>query len=208
MISTPVQGVRIFLVDDHPSILDALQTIFIRNSHEVCGTATNLEKAVQALETCEPNLVVVDLSLCGESGLDLIVPLVERDIHVLVYSMHEDAATLRRALHAGATGYVSKREPMPILLEAVQHILAGKRYISPLVAINIESSSFTHTFQALSEREQQILALLTKGETNAEIAESLEISIRTVESYFTRMISKLDMQGMKDLRKYAITEGR
>jgi len=208
MISTPVQGMRIFLVDDHPSILDALQTVFIRNSHEVCGTATNLEKALQALGACEPNLVVVDLSLCGESGLDLIAPLVEREIQVLIYSMHEDAATVRRALQAGATGYVSKREPMPILLEAVQHILAGKRYISPLVALNIESSSLSQTIHALSEREQQILTLLAKGETNAEIAESLEISIRTVESYYTRMINKLDMQGMKDLRKYAIADGR
>jgi DNA-binding NarL/FixJ family response regulator len=122
--------------------------------------------------------------------------------------MHEDVVTLRRTLEAGATGYVSKRESAPILLEAVKKILAGEQYLSPLVALNLETSSFAQTQHALSEREQQILALLTKGETNAEIAESLEISIRTVESYYTRMISKLDLQGMKELRKYAIAEGQ
>lgn len=207
MIPTPVRGMRIFLVDDHPSILDALQTIFMRNNHEV-GTATSLEKTEEALATFGPDLVVVDLSLCGESGLDLIAPLVERDVPVLIYSMHEDAATLRRALQAGASGYVSKREPMSVLLEAVDHIFASKQYISPLVSLNLESSFFTQPQHALSERERQILALLAKGETNAEIAESLNISIRTVESYFTRMISKLDLPGMKDLRKYAIADGR
>ncbi|WP_319542105.1 response regulator transcription factor [uncultured Pseudodesulfovibrio sp.] len=208
MAPTPVQEMRIFLVDDHPSILSALQTVFMGNGHDICGTATDLETAVRRIATCEPDLVVVDLSLSGRSGLDLIAPLVERDIQVLIYSMHENAASLKRALHAGAAAYVAKREPLPVLLEAIQHISEGKRYVSPLVASNIESSSLTHAIQALSEREQQILDLLANGETNAEIAERLDISIRTVESYYTRMISKLDLQGMKDLRKYAITEGR
>jgi DNA-binding NarL/FixJ family response regulator len=208
MISTQIQGMRIFLVDDHPSILNALRTIFMGSGHKICGTATSLTLAMQELRGCGPDLVVVDLSLSGESGLDLISPLVEKGIQVLIYSMHEDAATLRRALQAGASGYVAKREPLSILLEAVKHITAGRQYVSPLVSTNIEQLSSAQTNNVLSEREQQILDLLAKGETNAEIAESLAISIRTVESYFTRMISKLGLPGMKDLRKYALAEGR
>ncbi|WP_419786340.1 response regulator [Pseudodesulfovibrio sp.] len=200
------QAFRIFLVDDHPSILSALRTIFIERGHEICGTAVDLESAMRTLDACEPDLVVVDLSLSGESGLDLISPLVERDIQVLIYSMHEDATTLGRAFQMGAMAYVAKREPLPILQEAIRNIVAGKRYVSPLVAANVESASLE--IQTLSKREKQILDLLAKGEANYEIAESLNISVRTVESYYTRMIAKLELQGMKDLRKYALTERR
>jgi DNA-binding NarL/FixJ family response regulator len=132
--------------------------------------------------------------------------MVERGVPVLVYSMHEDADTLGRALACGASGYVTKRETFAVLLEGVRRVLAGERYISARAAANLEADpqppAATGKAGPLSEREQQILELLAKGESNAEIAAELNVSVRTVETYFSRILNKLSLDGMRALRKY------
>ncbi|BBD09544.1 response regulator [Desulfovibrio ferrophilus] len=218
MTSAPItQGARIFLADDHPAVLDGLTLLLAQDNHVICGVATCLEEAMAAIDESRADIAMVDLSLCGESGLDLIPVMVERNIPVLVYSMHEDAATQQRAADQGASGYVTKREPSGVLLEAVHRILAGERYVSPRAAANLEAgapaqgvplSGNSVNTKTFSERERQIWTLLAQGESNVDIAAALKISVRTVESYYTRMMAKLELDGIKALRKLAISESR
>lgn len=201
---TPTQGIRIFLVDDHPAVLDGLTLLLAQDRHVICGSATTRAEALERIAPSGADLVLVDLALCGESGLDLLPDISALELPVLVYSMHEDQATISRALEKGASGYVTKRETSVELLEAVRRIHAGERHISPRAAASLD----TREAQPLSERERQILNLMAQGETNAEIAACLDVSVRTVESYCARIIDKLGLGGMKALRKHALTLAR
>jgi len=153
-------------------------------------------------------MALLDLSLGEVSGLELIAGLRERGIAVLVYSMHEDADTIEKAFANGANGYVTKRENADVLLTAVSDILAGRRHVSPRAAQSLANRLLSQpeaTREALlSEREKQILSMLGQGESNAEIAAAFAISVRTVETYFSRIIVKLDLDSMRELRRYAI----
>jgi len=206
MTANHTKSARIFLADDHPAIIDGLKLLLSQDRHTICGEATCRAEVLERLESSAAEVALLDLALCGESGLDLIPYMVERGVPVLVYSMHEDAATLERALACGASGYVTKRETFAVLLEGVRRVLAGERYISARAAANLEADpqppAATGKAGPLSEREQQILELLAKGESNAEIAAELNVSIRTVETYFSRILNKLSLDGMRALRKY------
>jgi len=203
----PNQRARIFLVDDHPAVRYGLTLLLGHDGHAICGeNATIADTLDTALET-HADLAIVDLSLGEESGFDLITELRAQKIPVLVYSMHEDAESIYRSLRSGASGYVSKREEADILRSAVQALLNGEYFMSPCaaeaLANRIDEFSGASNSQ-LSEREQQILILLGQGCGPSEIAETMSISVRTVESYCTRIIEKLALSGMKDLRQYAI----
>lgn len=196
---------RIFLIDDHPAVRHGLN-VLLSEEHEVCGEASCVVETLNRIETSSAEIAILDLSLGDESGLELINELHGRGMAVLVYSMHEDAKTIESAFAAGADGYVTKREVSSALLTAVSDLLAGIRHISPRAAQTLANSSLSpkNVEPKLSERERQIIAMLGQGESNGDIAVALTISIRTVETYYTRIIEKLDLSGMKTLRRYAI----
>lgn len=199
---------RIFLIDDHPAVLEGLSLLLAQERHVVCGEASCLAEMHARLDACRPDIVVIDLTLCEESGLDALPELLRRGIPALVYSMHEDSSTIKRVLERGASGYITKRETSTVLLEALRCVLAGERYISPRTAANLDEHDILAQMHpqapTLSERESQIIALLAKGEPNVEIATALGVSVRTVETYCARILAKLPLDGMKALRKYAI----
>jgi DNA-binding NarL/FixJ family response regulator len=201
-------GMRVILVDDHPAVRQGLALLFTQAGHTICAEAESRAETLALLDASRADIAIVDLSLGDESGLDLMKDLRERGVPVLTYSMHENFETIERAFGAGANGYVSKREASEVLLRATQEILKGRRFISPRAAQCLASSVLPpqegHGGIPLSERETQIMHLLGQGDSNAEIAASLAISVRTVESYFSRIIDKLGIYGMKELRKYAI----
>jgi two-component system, NarL family, invasion response regulator UvrY len=207
------EGASILLIEDHPTVRMGLSMLLSRDRHWICGEAGNRKELLTALSLLEPDrpeLALLDLSLGGEDGLDLIDVLRSRSIPVLIYSMHEDEGTVKRALAQGAQGYVCKRESSAALLAAVRDVLAGNRHISPLAAQNLSSplegvpQPSAASTNGLSEREQQILDLLGQGDRVQEIADKLNISTRTVETHCTRAIEKLDLNGMKALRRHAI----
>ncbi|HWR04784.1 MAG TPA: response regulator transcription factor [Humidesulfovibrio sp.] len=204
MSGQDASGARIFLADDHPAVIEGLTLLLAQERHEVCGVAGSRDEALLLLPESRPDLALVDLGLCGESGLDLLPELLALGVPALVYTMHEDAATVQNALSRGAVGYVTKRETSAVLLEAVRKVRGGERYVSPRAAANLAAAGGFLLSQALSERERQILKLLASGETNSEIAQTLQVSLRTVETYFSRILAKLDLDGMKALRKYAL----
>lgn len=197
---------RIFLIDDHPVVRQGLRLLFSQESHIVCGEAGNGRETLERIDSSGAEVAVLDLSLDNESGLDLIDALRAAGVAVLIYSMHEDAETIERAFAAGAGGYVSKRENEDILLDAVSDLLTGHRHVSQRAAQSLlnKALSGVDAGQMLSGRENAILSLLGRGMSNSDIAAALSIGVRTVETYFTRLIGKLGLDGMKALRQYAI----
>lgn len=203
---------KILIVDDHPAVREGLSLLLEQDRHTLCGEASSRAELVALLSSVGPDIALVDLSLDEESGLVCIPDLLSSGIPVIVYSMHEDLKTVKRALDCGARGFVSKREASVSLLDAIQAVLGGTSYLSPRVAANLESiegmiDTPTPSPQ-FSGREIQALTLLGQGATYADIASELDVSIRTVETYFNRMRIKLELDGMKALRKYALRECR
>lgn len=200
------KGVRVFLIDDHPAVRQGLALLLEQEEHLVCGEAESRAEFLARIDPAQADLALVDLSLGEESGLDLLDELRRRRIPALVYSMHEDCSTVELAFARGADGYVTKREVSSVLFKAVAEALAGRRYVSPRAAQSLASRMLAPSdpSEVLSQREEQILDMLGRGETSADIADALRISVRTVETYCARIIEKTGLAGMKELRKYAI----
>ena len=194
---------RIFLVDDHPLVRAALAQLLAGAGFKPDGQAGDSAEALAHPALAASQLVVVDLALGEKSGIDLIKNLRARGLAVLVYSMHEGSTMIRRALEAGASGYVTKREAAESLAVAIRAVLAGTRYLSPRAEAALRESS---SLDVLSGQQQQIYRLLGQGTSNEDIARQLGISVRTLESYCARILDKLGVQGIKDLRRQAIRD--
>jgi DNA-binding NarL/FixJ family response regulator len=191
----------VFLVDDHPLVREALGLLLAGAGIAVAGQADGNATALANPALAASRLAVVDLALGDDNGIDLIKLLTARGLAVVVYSMHEGSTVIRRALEAGADGYVTKREAAQSLLEAIRAVLAGDRYLSPRAVTALQELT---PLDVLNGQQQRIFKLLGQGLTNEEIARQLGISVRTLESYSVRINDKLGLQGIKDLRRLAI----
>jgi len=202
-------SIRLFLVDDHPAVREGLRLLLEQHGMEVCGEASDVAGTLAAIAGTAPDLAVVDLSLGEDSGLDLLRALgrLLPSVPLLVYSMHEDAFHVQQAFAAGARGYVTKREISTQLADAVFEVLPGRRCTSPRArAALAESSSGGQNTRALSPRELVVYRLLGRGYSSHAIAVELGVSRHTVDSYFVRILEKLDAPGMEALRRRAISE--
>ena len=197
---------RILLVEDHPMVRQGVRLLLEQAGLEVCGEAETRAGALALLDPARPDLLLVDLSLGEESGLQLIRALPQGGgaPPVLVYSMHEDWLHVHQALQAGAKGYVTKRELGDVLLEAIQAVLAGGPFTSPRAARAIAESPAEVNLEGilqLSAQELEIFSLLGSGQGVGDIADAKGVSRKTVESYCGRMQVKLGLKGMKELRQ-------
>lgn len=204
MTASP-QACNVLLIDDHPAVRQGLAALLASRGFLTLLQAATAEEARQVLDETRVDLAIVDLSLEQGNGLDLVPDLTGRGGRVIVYSMFEDARTIRRSLQFGALGYVTKRDDPSGLLEAVDRVINGEAYLSPRAASAVNEADNAATGKELSERERQVLALMGQGESNIGIAAALGISVRTVETYYARIGEKLDLSlSVRDLRKYAI----
>lgn len=197
----PSEPALVFLVDDHPLVREALGRLLAGAGFAVAGHADGNATALAHPALAASRLALVDLALGEDNGIDLIKRLTARGLAVVVYSMHEGSTVIRRALDAGADGYVTKREAAQSLLEAIRSVLAGDRYLSPRVMAALREMT---PLDALNGQQQRIFKLLGQGLDNADIARQLGISVRTLESYCVRITDKLGLQGIKELRRLAI----
>lgn len=194
---------RIFLLDDHPMVLDGLSNLLRGAGLAISGQAENARTTLEHPGLEESALVLVDLALGEESGIELIKLLRRRGLAVLVYSMHESPQVIQQALDAGAVGYVTKREASGSLLEAIRNVLAGERYLS----LRAEKALGMATpVDMLTGQQILIFQLMGQGLSNDDIARQLGISVRTLESYAARIMDKLSLQSMKELRQQAIRD--
>jgi DNA-binding NarL/FixJ family response regulator len=204
---------RVFVVDDHPLIRQALREAISRERDlEFCGEADDRDTALEGIAAAQPDLAIIDLRLRASDGLDLVRDLRDRHpkILCLVLSMQEESITAERAVRAGARGYVSKQEPPQRILEAVRKVLKGEIYWSEraasIVASRIASPDAGNASlpDCLSERERQVFEQIGLGRSTQQISETLGIDISTVETYRARIKDKLGLRDSSDLLQTAI----
>lgn len=211
----PVNRVsRIFLVDDHPVVRQGLALLINRERDlVVCGDAEEANLALQGIESLKPHVVVVDISLSGPDGLDLLKNIRVRDpnLPVLILSMLDELLYAERALRAGASGYIMKQEATEQVLVAIRRILGGEIYVSDRMA-----NKMLHRFVGgspavarspiaeLTDRELEVFRLIGDGHTTRQIAEQLHISVKTVESYQAHIKDKLALKNGRELVQRAI----
>jgi DNA-binding NarL/FixJ family response regulator len=202
------------LVDDHAVVRSGMKALFDpQEDMEVVAEADSAQRALEKIDQASPNVLVLDLNMPRGGSLDLIRQLHDRAVQprILVLSMHEAASYARAALAAGATGYVVKTVSEPDLLSAVRSVAKGRIHIdldNPQATAEIYTQAMTPTGTAgLSEREQQVLALLGHGHSNQEIAEQLDISAKTVATYKARITDKLGLKTTADFVQFAADHG-
>lgn len=201
-------SIRVCIVDDHPSVRQGLVLLLAQEGILICAEAGCCAEALACAEAHEPDVALVDLSLGDEDGLSLVETLHQRGTSCLVYSMYEDGQHVEDAFAAGALGYVTKREVHQVLMQAIGEVAAGRRFVSPRAAVALANQAAgmhaSSDLGGLSNQEQQVYRLLGEGETTKDIATAMSISPRTVESYYARILIKLDLGGVRELRRHAI----
>ena len=209
------ERVRIALCDDHALVRNGLRRILeAEGDLEVVAEAGTAEQAVAAALETQPDVFVIDVGLPDRSGIAATVDVcsVSPATRVLVLTVHDDVAYLRRAFAAGAVGYLVKEAADVELVQAVRQVAAGKQYVHPslgaaLLAPDAASARPTGPGGELSEREVKVLGLIAMGLTNAEIAERLTVSIRTVETHRAHIHQKLDVRTRAELVRIAREAG-
>lgn len=205
---------RIFIVDDHPLLRRGLAELINREPDMMfCGEAEDSPSAIKAISQLKPDLVIVDISLKGYNGIELIknIKAFDPKIQILVLSMHDESIYAMRVLKAGAKAYVMKQEVVDKVMEAVRRIRAGKVFVSERVASRMLDQVVVGGDPApdspvdlLSDRELEIVNMIGSGLPTREIAAKLHISIKTVESHRARIKEKLNLQNAIQLVQFCV----
>ncbi|OUW17697.1 MAG: DNA-binding response regulator [Opitutales bacterium TMED158] len=205
---------RIYIVDDHPLVRQGLtQIIANEEDMEICGEAEDAPGAMKGVGQCNPDAIIVDISLRGNNGLELIKNLkaIHEEIPILVFSMHDEAIYAQRALRAGAKAYVMKKEPSDKVVEAIRKIIKGEIHVSPSVAdqvlhqiVNGPNNASTSPVDRLTDRELEVVQLIGRGLSSREIAESLKLSVKTIESHRAHVKEKLSLRNATELVQFSV----
>jgi DNA-binding NarL/FixJ family response regulator len=206
---------RILLVEDHPMFREQLASLINGEPDlEVCAQTDNVHDAMALLLSTKPDVAIVDVTLKGVSGLELIKDLQAQgnQTPVLVLSMHEETLYAERVLQAGARGYVSKNQPSAEVMNAIRKVLTGEVYLSQEVTAGLlkrmadsKTSSGKVGMQALTDRELEIFQLIGRGQNVAAISQTMNLSPSTVETYRARIRGKLGVRNAATLYSVAAT---
>jgi two-component system, NarL family, response regulator NreC len=201
---------RIMLVDDHQLLRAGLRSRLEKEPGlEVVGEADSAERAIVLARALQPDLVLLDLLLPRQNGFEAIpeIARVAPDARVIVISSQIAPSSVRRALTAGAAGYLPKRASDGQLLEAIERVSSGSRYVDPEVGASLVVESMPSDLEALSERERDVLQLLALGYTNQELGKKLFISVRTVDTHRAHIMRKLRLHTRAELVLFALAHG-
>ena len=206
------QKIRILLADDHSIVLDGLKRILEDSDDlEVVAEAGNGEQALRLALEKGPDVAVVDISMPGMDGLEVLSRIRAQagEIPVIMLTMYEEEQYMFRALEAGAMGYLTKRSAPDQLVHAVRRVVAGKRYVPEEMAEAMagrlsQGGENRSLLDSLSIRELQVLRGLALGSTNKEIASAYDISVKTVDTYRLRLLKKLNLRNNADLSRFAM----
>ncbi len=208
------QKQRILIVDDHPIVREGLTTIINEQTDlVVCGEAEDAQTALEAVGTLRPDLMIVDVSLKGINGIEL-VKLIQRryeKIPILVLSMHDESLYVERVLQAGARGYVMKQEGTEKVVTAIHRILAGEVCVSDAMGKKLLSAFRGKgrdpkgpSVERLSDRELEVFRLIGQGYRPRQIADTLHVSVKTVETYREHIKQKMNFKNSAELLQHAI----
>ncbi|HEV7926429.1 MAG TPA: response regulator transcription factor [Verrucomicrobiae bacterium] len=207
------QKTKILLVDDHPLVREWLATLVNQQSDlQVCGEADSAPKALQMIGVAKPEIAIVDISMEGGSGIELIknVKASYPEVMVIVLSMHDEALYAERALRAGARGYIMKREATKRVLQAIRCVLGGKLYVSDKMAMLLAEkfvegpSTPGSVAENLSDRELEVFQLLGRGYSTRRIAEEMHVSVKTIQAFCARIKEKLKLFSATELLREAV----
>jgi DNA-binding NarL/FixJ family response regulator len=213
-VSTAAIKKRVLVVDDHPIVRQGLALLINREADlMVCGEAEDAPRAMQSIISAHPDILLLDISLNGPDGLDLLKDVRTRypELPVLILSMHDESVYAERALRAGAQGYIMKQEATEKVLVALRRILSHEIYVSERIAnrmlqryIGNRGAGRPSSVADLTDRELEVFRLIGEGHSTRRIAEELHISVKTVESYQAHIKEKLALRSARELVQHAI----
>ena len=204
----PYSSKKVLLVEDHPMFREHLGAMIKRElGLSICGEAANIQDAMLQIIETKPDVAIVDITLQGSSGLELLKDLKAQgiEVDVLVLSMHDEELYAERALRAGAKGYISKNEASKEVVKALRSVLSGEIYVSLrmnarlLSRITQKRSTVLVGMETLADRELEVFQLLGRGKSTKEIADSLHLGASTVETYRARIKDKLQLRSAAEL---------
>jgi two-component system invasion response regulator UvrY len=207
--------IKVLLADDHKIVRDGLRRIVEdAGDMEVIAEAADGREALHQIQKKPPDVVVIDISMPGMDGLELISQLHHYypDLPILILTMHEEEQYVVRGIGLGAMGYVTKRSAPEELVKAIRKVHAGGRYLDESAAESLavrlaKGTQELSPLNGLSDREIQVLRRLALGQTNREIAEAYHLSIKTVDTYRSRLLQKLNLRNNAELARFAIQTG-
>jgi two-component system, NarL family, invasion response regulator UvrY len=203
--------IRVLIADDHPVVRRGLKEILVHHLEGVVsGEAENAQQVLAEVQRRSWDLLILDITMPGRSGYDILGDLkqLQPKLPILVLSMHPEDQYAKRALTAGARGYLKKESAPEELIQAVRKLLAGGRYVSPTLAEqfarDLHESADRPVHDTLSPRELEILLMIGSGKTLSKIAEELHLSVTTVSTYRARLLEKMNMATTAELMRYVI----
>jgi DNA-binding NarL/FixJ family response regulator len=204
----------IVIVDDHPLVRDQLRAaVESEPDLAIAGEAEDGQHALSVIGSAKPNLVIVDMTLKGLTGLDLIkeIRLRHPKLLILVVSMHDESLYAERAIHAGARGYITKQEATKKILQAIRCVLSGEIYLSEKMATKVltkvaggRENHAESSIERLTDRELQVFKQIGHGHSTRQIADELHLDMKTIETYRSRIKVKLGIKDARDLLQQAI----
>jgi len=209
------EKVNIFVVDDHPIVADGLK-LLLENEKDliICGFATDAVQALEKIEKLNPDLAIVDISLKGSmNGIELIKSLksLYPDLLIITLSMYDESLYAERAVRAGSKGYIMKQEMTNTIISAIRKVLDGKIYLSDNISMNLldiymtgKKKKNTDIVNNLTDREFEVFQLIGNGYKTSDIARSLNLSVKTIETYKLRIKEKINISSSPELTKFAI----
>lgn len=205
---------RVMLIDDHPLMRAGLRGLIEAEADmNVCAEASTAAEAMAKVRDANPDMVIVDIALPDSNGLDVLKRIRSWNEHVktIVVSMYEAALFAERALRAGALGYVNKEEAIDVVVEAIRTVLAGGIYVDAETNKRLlwnmsgrQINQAVEPVELLSDRELEVFALLGRGQSTRDIANSLKLSVKTIESYRENIKNKLNLKTAAELIRHAV----
>ena len=202
--------IRILVTDDHTVLRTGLAALLEREEDMTAvGQAATADQAVIKARDLQPDVILLDVVMPRKSGFHALPELrkVAPEARVIILSMQTSPSSIRQALNSGAAGYVAKHASETDLLDAIRRVAAGSRYVDPELGGDLVVSDAASLTEPISERERDVLVLLTLGYTNQEIAAMLFISVRTVETHRAHIMQKLELKTRAELVLYALAKG-
>ncbi len=204
---------RILVADDHPVVRRGIKNLLEQTFEASIGEASTIKEAIEAVRRAPWDIVLLDLSMPGATGLEGLIRMARTcpNVPILVLSMHPEKHFAMRALRSGAAGYLTKDYSEKTLLKAVRQVLAGRRYVSSSLAERLVSDLVGDAdrppHDTLSKQEYRVMCLIASGKTVSQIAEELCLSVKTVSTYRVRILDKMQMQNNAELTRYCIANG-
>jgi DNA-binding NarL/FixJ family response regulator len=202
--------ISVLVVDDHAVLRTGIRAVLDQEIDiTVAGEAANADQAVTRARALQPDVILLDVVMPRKSGFEVLPELreVAPEAGVIMLSMQTNPSSIRKALNAGACGFVAKHASEAYLTDAIRRVAAGSRYVDPELAADLIVSDSAVLTEALSERERDVMFMLALGYTNQEVAEQLYISVRTVDTHRAHLMRKLNLRTRAELVLYALANG-